>query len=351
MKISAIYRATPKDSNCQFSCKQLLYFGFAGQYWSCKVLLKTKYSRPLDLIPSLASDHLILSTTNMFSQCWFNPLTAGAAYIRVLMFYLHIKYHLWNMLKIKCDINQPYLKTVHLHFVKSEWFSLTWSCGSRQRDTTSSGWKFRLKNLAVQRLRFTQRRRQWRNIKSALVERLVFVGSVLVDFWPNAALRRPSFSQHPKLMERPGQQDNPASGRIWAMLQDMQTRDPGSANLMSVQRQTNVGQMRWTTESDVLDQTHARLRPFSLGGPPVDTLINCRRQTTISKCQIEVGRFSRFRTKTMTLWNDDSVSGQRHIHWPDTESTFKMAPPTDPCSIRGGHRVLAEPFILVASGR
>ena len=47
-------------------------------------------------------------------------LTAGAAYIRVFMFYQHIKYHLLNMLKIKCDINQQYLKTDDLHFVKSE---------------------------------------------------------------------------------------------------------------------------------------------------------------------------------------------------------------------------------------
>ena len=49
-----------------------------------------------------------------------NPLTAGAAYIWVFIFYLHIKYHLLNTLKIKCDINQQYLKTVDLHFVKSE---------------------------------------------------------------------------------------------------------------------------------------------------------------------------------------------------------------------------------------
>ena len=49
-----------------------------------------------------------------------NPLTAGAAYIRVFIFYYHIKYHLLNMLKIKCDINQQYLKTVDLHIVKSE---------------------------------------------------------------------------------------------------------------------------------------------------------------------------------------------------------------------------------------
>ena len=49
-----------------------------------------------------------------------NPLTAGAAYIRVFIFYQHIKYHLLNMLMIKCGINQQYLKTVDLHFVKSE---------------------------------------------------------------------------------------------------------------------------------------------------------------------------------------------------------------------------------------
>ena len=56
------------------------------------------------------------------------------------------------MVKIKCDINQQYLKTVDLHFIKSEYFSLTWSCGSRQRDTTSGRWKFRLNNLAVKGL-------------------------------------------------------------------------------------------------------------------------------------------------------------------------------------------------------
>ena len=49
-----------------------------------------------------------------------NPLTAGAAYIQVFIFYQHIKYHRLNMLKISCDINQQDLKTVDLHFVKSE---------------------------------------------------------------------------------------------------------------------------------------------------------------------------------------------------------------------------------------
>ena len=49
-----------------------------------------------------------------------NPLTAGVAYIGVFIFYWHINYHLLNMLKIKYDINQQYMKTIDLHFVKSE---------------------------------------------------------------------------------------------------------------------------------------------------------------------------------------------------------------------------------------
>ena len=49
-----------------------------------------------------------------------NPLTAGVAHNQVFIFYQHIKYHLLNMLKITCDINQHYLKTVDLHFVESE---------------------------------------------------------------------------------------------------------------------------------------------------------------------------------------------------------------------------------------
>ena len=36
-----------------------------------------------------------------------------------LFFYEHIKYHILNMVKIKCDINQQDLKRVDLHFVKS----------------------------------------------------------------------------------------------------------------------------------------------------------------------------------------------------------------------------------------
>ena len=42
------------------------------------------------------------------------------------------------MLNINRDINQLNLKIVDLNFVKSEQFSYTWSCESRQRDTISS---------------------------------------------------------------------------------------------------------------------------------------------------------------------------------------------------------------------
>ena len=51
-----------------------------------------------------------------FNYFLINPLPASAEYIRVFIFY-YIRYHL---LKIKCDINQQYLETVDLHFVKSE---------------------------------------------------------------------------------------------------------------------------------------------------------------------------------------------------------------------------------------
>ena len=65
--------------------------------------------------------HPIISSHPQFTtNLNHNPLTAGVAYIRFLIFYQHIKYHILNMLKIKCDINQQDLKTVDLHFVKSE---------------------------------------------------------------------------------------------------------------------------------------------------------------------------------------------------------------------------------------
>ena len=51
---------------------------------------------------------------------FINPLTSDVAYIQFFFFYKHIKYHILNMLKIKCDINQQHLKRIDLHFVKSE---------------------------------------------------------------------------------------------------------------------------------------------------------------------------------------------------------------------------------------
>ena len=60
-----------------------------------------------------------------------------------------MEYQRLNMVMIKRDINQQYFKSIDLYFFKSEYFSLTLTCESRQRDTTSSGWKFQLNNLAV----------------------------------------------------------------------------------------------------------------------------------------------------------------------------------------------------------
>ena len=67
-------------------------------------------------------------------------------------FLIKIKRRAKNMLKIKRDTNQQDLKIVDLHFVKSKYFSLTWRCGSHERDTASSGWIFKLNNLAVKGL-------------------------------------------------------------------------------------------------------------------------------------------------------------------------------------------------------
>ena len=73
-------------------------------------------------------------------------------YSVVLFLYYHIKHHLLNTLTKQRDINQQALKIISLYFVKSESFSLTWSSGSRQRDTTSSGWKLQFNNLVAKGL-------------------------------------------------------------------------------------------------------------------------------------------------------------------------------------------------------
>ena len=60
-----------------------------------------------------------------------------------------MKYQLPNMSKIKHDINQQDFKIADLHFVKFDKLSPIWSRESRQRDISSSGWKFNLNNLAA----------------------------------------------------------------------------------------------------------------------------------------------------------------------------------------------------------
>ena len=94
----------------QFTSKQILPFGLAEQYFCDTFTQGLMYRHTFSEIP------LLRHTTSTL----LNPLTAGVAYIRVFIFYQHIKYHLSKMLHIKCDINQKYLKTFDLHFVKSE---------------------------------------------------------------------------------------------------------------------------------------------------------------------------------------------------------------------------------------
>ena len=56
------------------------------------------------------------------------------------------------MLKTQSDIDQQYLKIISLHFVKSEYCSPERSCGSGQRDKTSSEGKCKSNNMAVKGL-------------------------------------------------------------------------------------------------------------------------------------------------------------------------------------------------------
>ena len=54
----------------------------------------------------------ITSHAQLICRNAIHPLTAGAAYIRVFIFYYYIKYHILNMLKIKCDINKQELTSI-----------------------------------------------------------------------------------------------------------------------------------------------------------------------------------------------------------------------------------------------
>ena len=110
---------------------KFVFFSVRGQSldWHPKAVPTLKWSNgimPVWLKVHCSLIHTIITTAKLTftrrvqSMVLFNPLTAGAAYIRVFIFYQHIKHHLLNMLKIKCDTNQQYLKTVDLQFVKSE---------------------------------------------------------------------------------------------------------------------------------------------------------------------------------------------------------------------------------------
>ena len=94
-----------------------------------------------------------ISEPNMFTRIAISPLTAGVAYIRVFIFYNHIKYHILNMLKIKCDINLQDFKTVDLHCFQ-KWIIFIhlklWIASARH----NFKWvKIQIDNLAVTGLR------------------------------------------------------------------------------------------------------------------------------------------------------------------------------------------------------
>ena len=86
-----------------------------------RVFHSYEWRTPRVLLVSVGKAQL-LYTVGVVKECaascgHSNPLTAGAEYIRVFVFFIN---HVLNMLKIKCDINQEDLKRIDLHFVKSE---------------------------------------------------------------------------------------------------------------------------------------------------------------------------------------------------------------------------------------
>ena len=105
--------------------------------------------------------------------------------------------------------------------------SLTWSCGSRQRNTTSGGWKFKLNNLAVEGLTGPLRMvlcecindRRWHNISptsltsgqycanalplrfksnwlNALLKHVVTLWDYLFKEWATDLIVGPIFTRH-----------------------------------------------------------------------------------------------------------------------------------------------------------
>ena len=86
-------------------------------------------------------------STGTAQTLWcFIPLTTGPDYIRFFSFLLALQIPALSTLKIKRGINQQNFKIIDLDIFKSKQFSPTWSCGSRQRDTASSWWKFQFIN-------------------------------------------------------------------------------------------------------------------------------------------------------------------------------------------------------------
>ena len=102
------------DKKLNFSCNLL---AVRGLMWIYRILSAVYTCRSTAL--GTLSRHCHGSTAtwnNLLLNLIINPLTADSAYIRVCIFYQHIKYHI-NMLKIKCDINQQDLERVDRHFV------------------------------------------------------------------------------------------------------------------------------------------------------------------------------------------------------------------------------------------
>ena len=77
-----------------------------------------------------------------------NPLTAGAAYIRVFIFYQQIKYQILNMLKIKFDINQQVLKRVKTSTLSNQNTFHSLEVVDRVSETQLQVGGFKLNNLA-----------------------------------------------------------------------------------------------------------------------------------------------------------------------------------------------------------
>ena len=120
-----------------------------------------------------------------------NSLTSGPNYIRFINFFI------MTLPNFKRDINQQYFQIVDLHFVKSESFSLTRSCESRQRDTTSSVWKlFRFYKMEAKESNRTHSRFQCSfNIETYSLS--LCIGCMVKYMWAYS----PTFANFPKMFK------------------------------------------------------------------------------------------------------------------------------------------------------